>query len=137
MSIDEISAVIARFDSDSAQQGLTETGGIDRLHANPDPFVKQRGTQMQDNIARRQDLRQAQTEFRQEGAIAQIGTFVTHYDSAIAKGAFGEFQPAVPTTPEAFGLGLFGFIFGGAVVHMTGRPLRRRIRESGTEVSTT
>ena len=136
-AIDELSAIIARFDADSAQQGLTETSGIDRLHANPDPFVKQRGTQMQDNVVRLQNLRQTQTDFKSEGAFAQLGTFATRYDNTIAKGAFSTFQPAVPTTPEALGLGLFGFVFGGGVVHMTGRPLRRRLGARRGEMPST
>ncbi len=48
-AIDALAAVVARFDSDSQQQGLTEQGGIDRLRANTDPFVRGRGTQMQDS----------------------------------------------------------------------------------------
>ena len=126
-AIDELSHTIARFDSDSAQQGLTESGGIDRLRANTDRFVQQRGTQMQDDVVRLQSLREAQSDFRSQGTIAQLGTLATHYDSVIAQGAFGDFKPAVPTSPDALGLGLFGFVFGGGIVHMTGRPLRRRV----------
>ena len=41
-AIDALAAVVARFDSDSAQQGLTEAGGIDRLQANGDALVRKR-----------------------------------------------------------------------------------------------
>ena len=136
-AIDELAANVARFESDSAQQGLTQSGGIDRLRANPDRFVRQRGEQEQDNVLRLQTLREAQAQFRSEGQIAGLVTFATHYDARIARGAFDEFAPAVPTSPEAFVLGAIGFLFGGGVVTMTGHQVRRsrRRRELGPETT--
>lgn len=125
-AIDELAANIARFDSDSAQQGLTETGGIDRLRANPDPFVQERGDQMQDNVKRLETLRDTQATFRSEGPVARLTTFATHYDNRIARGAWSDFAPAVPVSAEAFVLGLLGFLIGGGAVHVAGRPFRRR-----------
>ncbi len=128
-AIDQLAAVVARFDADSAQQGLTETAGIDRLRANDDPLVRRRGEAMGDDVRRLQVLRDAQTGFRQAGPVARLATFVTHYDGVVARGVFAEFEPAVPTSPEALVLGAIGFCVGGGVVHMAGRPLRRRLRE--------
>ena len=129
-AIDELASVVARFDSDSAQQGLTETAGIDRLRSNSDRFVQQRGTEIQYDVRRLQSLRETQAEFRTEGPVARLATLVTHYDSTVARGAFSDFEPAVPASPEAFVLGLVGFLFGGGIVHMAGRPMRRRIKET-------
>ena len=135
-AIDELSAIVARFDANGAQQNLTETGAIDRLRASPERFVQMQGEQMRENIGRLGDLRATQEQFRGEGPIARLGTFATHYDSVIARGAFGDFKPALPTSPEALGLGLFGFIFGGGIVHMAGRPLRRRVRDARSTAPT-
>lgn len=129
-AIDELAANVARFDSDSAQAGLTESGGIDRLRANSDRLAQERGDQMQENVDRLQSLRETQQQFRSDGPVARLWTFATHYDQRIARGAYGDFEPAVPTSLEAFLLGLIGFVFGGGVVHMAGWPLRRRIRDA-------
>ena len=129
-AIDELARVVARFDSDSSQQGLTESAGIDRLNSNSDPLVERRGEAMHDDVVRLQSLREAQAQFRTEGPVGRIATLATHYDSQIARGAFGDFEPAVPTSPEALVLGAVGFLFGGGLVHMAGRPLRRRVRET-------
>lgn len=130
-AIDELAAVVARFDSDSAQHGLTQSGGIDRLHANEDKFVRERGDEIADDVARLANLRDAQAAFNDEGGIARLATFATHYDSRIARGAYGDFEPAVPTSPEALALGLLGFVFGGGVVHVTGHQMRRRRLRGG------
>ncbi|MCX8255110.1 hypothetical protein RHAL1_02896 [Beijerinckiaceae bacterium RH AL1] len=127
-AIDELAAVVARFDSDSAQHGMTQAAGIDRLHENSDKFVRERGDEIQDDIVRLANLRDAQAAFKNEGALQQIVTFATHYDQRIARGAYNDFAPAVPTSPEALALGLFGFVFAGGVVHLTGHQVRRRRR---------
>lgn len=125
-AIDELAAIVANFDSRSAQHGLTEEGGIDRLRTNSDPIAQGEAVQMQENVQRLQRLRGAQTAFRSEGPVARLGTFVSHYDERVARGAWSDFEPAVPTSPEAFVLGLLGFLIGGGAMHVAGRPFRRR-----------
>lgn len=127
-AIDELAANVARFDSDSAQAGLTESGGIDRLRGNADRLVQQRGEQMQENVDRLQSLRELQQRLRNDGPITRLWTVATNYDARIARGTYSDFEPAVPTSLEGFILGLIGFIIGGGVIHTAGWPLRRRIR---------
>ena len=131
-AIGELAAVVAQFDSDSAQVGLSESGGVERLKRNADQLARERGDAMADTIKRLQLLRDAQDRFRTDGPLARLGTFVSHYDPRVAREAFANFQAAVPATPEAFVLGVIGFIFGGGMVHVAGRPLRRRVRETRT-----
>ena len=86
-AIDELAAVVGRFDSDSAQHGLTEGAAIDRLHANEDKLARERADAIQDDIVRLANLRDAQAAFRSEGPVARLATFATHYDTRIARGA--------------------------------------------------
>ena len=125
-AIGELSTVVARFDSDSQQQGLTEQGGIERLRANADPFVKGRGTQMQDLVVRLQKLIEAQKDMESAGPVGRLATLATHYDRAVANRAIQSFQPAVPTSGEALVLGVIGFVFSGGLMHLFGRPFRRK-----------
>ncbi len=127
-AIDELSAVVARFDSDSQQQGLTEQGGIERLRANPDPFVKGRGTQMQDVAVRLQRLVETHKAMEDAGPVGRLATLATGYDSMVANRALQSFQPAVPASGEALVLGAIGFVFGGGLIHLAGRAFRRRPR---------
>lgn len=125
-AVDELSAVIARFDSDSAQQGLTEEAGIERLRGNGDTLARARGAELAEDARRLQTLREAQAQFRAGGPVVRLATFVTHFDPRLARGTFAEFTPAVPTTPEAFVCGLVGFAAGGGAAHLAGRAMRRR-----------
>ncbi|WP_158809782.1 DUF2937 family protein [Beijerinckia sp. L45] len=125
-AIDELSAIVARFDSDSQQQGLTEQGGLDRLHANSDSFVQQRGTQMQELIARLQRLSETQKQMQSDGPVGRLATLATHYDEMVASRALQSFEPALPVSIEAIVLGVIGFVFGGGLIHLAGRPFRRK-----------
>lgn len=125
-AIGELESMIAEFDAQSAQQGLSEAAGIDRLRGNADQLARERGDAIQSEVVRLDKLRDAQVQFRDEGALARLVTFASHYDQSIARRAYSNFEPAVPTSPEALALGLVGALFGGGVVHMTGHQMRRR-----------
>jgi len=135
-AIDELSAIVARFDRDSAAAGMSERAGIERLTSNPDAFVRRRGAQMADVSARLTRLRETQEALDRDGPVGRITTIVTHYDPGIASHAFETFQPAIPVSPESFVLGVLGFVFGGGFVHLAAHPLgrgkaRRHRREEG------
>lgn len=135
-AIDELAAVVAAFDRSSAERGVDESGGLDRLRSNRDRFVQQQGEQMQANISRLQSLREAASELRSDAPVARIATVLTHYDRQVATGTFRDFEPAVPTSSEAFVFGVAGFVFGAGIVHISGRPLRRRLRRPNEVPST-
>ncbi len=124
-AVDELSAIVAQFDRESAAQGMSEKGGIERLHQNPDVFVQQRGDQMSEISARLARLQALQQMLKTSGPAERFGLIVTHYDSSIASRAFQSFQPAVPVSAEAFILGLIGFVAGGGIVHATGYSVKR------------
>jgi hypothetical protein len=126
-AIDELSAIVARFDRDSADQGLTEQGGIQRLLENSDEFVRQRGTQMMEISARLLRLQEVQKMLRSSGPAGRLVILATHYDSNIAARAFESFQPAIPVSAEAFVLGLIGFIGGGGAIHAAGYSFKRKL----------
>lgn len=129
-AIDELSATVARFDGDSAEHGLTRGGGLARLAGAGDAFVRQRGLRMSEDIARLAALRQTQDRFRSDGQVARLETFFVRLDPKLARGTLQDFEPAVPVTGEAAILGLIGFMIGGSVVHVAGRPLARRRRQT-------
>ena len=125
-AIDELAMIVARFDSDSQQLGLTQQGGIDRLEANKDSFVRQRGTQMTEVVSRLQRLTETQKQMQGDGPVGRLSTLATHYDPMVASRAYQSFQPAIPVSAEAIILGVLGFVFGGSLIHFAGRPFRAK-----------
>ena len=125
-AVGELEGVVAAYNANSARQGLTEAGGLDRRRSNADPIVRDDAAAMEQTIDRLKSLREAQVQFRNEGGTMRLATFVTHFDGRVAGTAFRDFYPAVPVSIEAFVLGAIGFLLGGGVAHYAGRPLRRR-----------
>jgi hypothetical protein len=136
-AIDELSAVVAQFDTDSAAQGLTQATGIARLKESPDPLVQARGTDMQHIVGRLARLKQADVAFNDKNLVEKWWTLATDFDPSVASRAYEAFQPAVPTTGEGFIAGLIGFFVGGGFVHLLGLPFRlgHKILKRGSPTS--
>ncbi|MFX5510351.1 DUF2937 family protein, partial [Acinetobacter baumannii] len=57
-AVDEIKRVVANFDADAARLSLSRDQGLERLKANGDQFIRQRGEQLEQDIARGDRLEQ-------------------------------------------------------------------------------
>jgi hypothetical protein len=125
-AIDELNAIVAQFDKDSAAQGLTQAAGIAHLKASADPLAKSRGADMQHLVGRLGRLKQADAAFNDKNLPEKWWVLATTFDPSIAARAYAAYQPAVPTTGEGFVAGLVGFVVGGALIHLLGLPIRYR-----------
>lgn len=124
-ALDELNAIIARFDADAAQSGLSEQGGIMRLKSNPDVFVQGRAGQMKDVIARRDRLAQQSQAFTHDGNFRRVWELAAHADPSIAWRAYQSFEPGIPVTTEGIVSAVIGFFLGGALIKLLGWPFER------------
>jgi len=127
-AIDELTAIIAQFDTEATANGLTRLEGIARLQNNTDPLVNGRGTAMRETIARAARLAEQRDEFARLGNFGRVAALFSSFDSGIAKNAYASFEPAMPATSEGVVAGLIGFFGAGLSYHLLSWPLRRRLR---------
>jgi hypothetical protein len=125
-ALDELNAIVARFDADAAKNGLSEPQGVTHLQQNPDPFVRSRGDQMKDVIARRNKLQDQAQIFADDGSFKRVWALVTQADPLIAWRAYQSFEPGVPVTTEGFVSALIGFVIGGGLIRLLGWPIERQ-----------
>ena len=125
-AIDELSAIVAQFDAETAGLGITEDAGVARLEANADPLAQARGRDMAALISRLARLRRLEASLDSTNAVVRWTTFVASFDPPIAARAYADYQPAVPTTFGGLIAGLAGFVIGGGLVHLLGLPIRHR-----------
>ena len=116
------------FDRNAA--GLDAKGAIAQLEANTEQLVRERGKSMEQTIARRERLAEQKTQMQEAGPFARLPVFARSYDSGIARRAWGDFEPAVPTTAEGFATAGAGGFFGYMLLRLLGAPFRRRRRET-------
>ncbi|MEA2832171.1 MAG: hypothetical protein QOG66_373 [Methylobacteriaceae bacterium] len=131
-AIDELNALIERFNSEAAKSGMNEDQGITHLQQSDDRFVQQRGDQMRDTIMRRDRLARQSEDFAKAGPVGRILVLAEDFDPKIAARAYQAYEPAVPTTSEGLIAAVVGFIFGGGLIHLIAWPIRRRRQRSET-----
>jgi hypothetical protein len=125
-AIDELNALIARFDAEAAQSGMNEEQGIAHLQQSDDRFVHQRGDQMRDAIMRRDRLARQSGDFAKAGPVGRMLVLAEDFDPTVAARAYQAYEPAVPTTSEGLIAAVLGFVLGGGLIHLIAWPIRRR-----------
>ena len=129
-AIDELNALIERFETEAAQSGMDQQQGISHLQQSDDRFVQQRGDQMRDTIMRRDRLEKQAEDFAKAGPVGRVLVLAEDFDPKIAARAYQAYEPAVPTTSEGLIAGIIGFVFGGGLLHLLAWPIRRRRRRA-------
>ena len=129
-AIDELNALIERFETEAAQSGMDQQQGISHLQQSDDRFVQQRGDQMRDTIMRRDRLEKQAEDFAKAGPVGRVLVLAEDFDPKIAARAYQAYEPAVPTTAEGLIAGIIGFVFGGGLLHLLAWPIRRRRRRA-------
>ncbi len=125
-AIDELTAIVTQFDTQAASQHLTPDAAIAHLEGSGDPIAQGRGDEMRRIIGRLAKLQRSAAAFNDPNIAGKWATLIETFDPYIAGRTYATFQPAIPTTVDAFIAGLIGFLVGGGIVHLIGLPIRHR-----------
>jgi hypothetical protein len=136
-AVDELSRIVDQFDAEAASQSLDPSGAVARLEANSDQLARERGAAIRDDSIRLARLRADLAAFKDSGPWRRLAALAIDFDPKTARRTWKDFEPAVPTTLEAFVVGLFGLICGWAATHLFAWPVRRRLRQKPLARSTT
>lgn len=123
-AVDELRRVVQRFDHDAQAIGQTREGAIGRLNEHRDELVRRQGDAMRANVERLDRLAQQQQAFQTAGPFQRLAVMAQDFDPDIARAAFHDFEPAVPTTTEGFATAGAGFLAGWGVSRLLGISLR-------------
>ncbi|HEX2553551.1 MAG TPA: DUF2937 family protein [Microvirga sp.] len=128
-AIDELTRIVTRFEGDARANGLTREDAAARLRANADDLVSRQGIAMQGNMDRLTRLQSHRRVMAEAGPFGRMALLVRDGDVDLMRGAWAEFEPALPITEEGIVAALAGFaVAWGAVLLLTGliRGLFRR-----------
>lgn len=124
-ALDELQTMIARFDSEAADQSLTREQGIARLRSNSDPLAQGRGAALDEAVARADRLNRQRDAFRTAGPLSQYAILVEDFDPGLARRTAGDYQPAAPLSLPGLVAAAIGFLFGWLGTHIAAVPFRR------------
>ena len=127
-ALDELRRIVAAFDAEAASRSLTPAAGIARLKDNADPLARERGADIERDIAREARLEREVAELRDAGPVRRLIAMAADFDPAIANETLREFEPAAPVTSESLIVGALALVWGWGATHLCVRPIRRRLR---------
>jgi hypothetical protein len=125
-AVDELTRVVAAFDAEAQGEGLPPDAAVRRLEDNADPLARERGQDMAADKARLVHLKDALAAFNESAPVQRLFSTLETFDPTTARRAWSDYQPAIPTTVEAFTIGGAAWALGWLATHMTLWPARRR-----------
>lgn len=129
-AVDELSAIIAQFDSDAAAFGLTRQEGLERYRTSPDQFLAERGISMEAVFDRHEKLSTQLDQLREAPPTTRLFEVARYFDTDVGSAALADFRPAIPLTLEGLGHAIAGIAAGFAVfwagATALAAPFRRR-----------
>jgi hypothetical protein len=120
---DELRRVVQRFDHDAQATGQTREGAIGRLNEHRDELIRRQGDAMRANVERLDRLERQRQAFQTAGPFQRLAVMARDFDPDIARAAYQDFEPAVPTTTEGFVTAGAGFLAGWGLSRLIGIPL--------------
>ncbi len=127
-ALDELSRIVAAFDAEAASRSLTRAEGVARLKDNADPLARERGADIETDIARQARLELEIAALRDAGPLRRLMVMAGDFDFAIADQTLRNFEPAVPVTAESLIVGALALVSGWGATHLCAWPIRRRWR---------
>ena len=124
-AIDELGRVVERFDADAQATGQNREAALTQLRSSPDRLTSFQGDAMRANIERLDRLRSQSQAFSDAGPFSRLWLLTREGDLDLARAAYRDFEPAIPTTNEGFVAAGLGFVFGWVAARLLGLPLRR------------
>lgn len=128
-AVDELSRVVAGFDEDAAQVGLTRQEALEDL-ASGGAMARARAETMAETIDRHADLSADLVALQGAGPFTRAYLAANMTDRQIARRAWENYKPAVPVTFEGAVFAGVGFLTGllmlGACISLLRMPFRRR-----------
>lgn len=123
-AVDELRAVVERFDADAREMGLSRQEAVRRLATNPDELVKRRGLAAERDLSRFNRLAPHYFQMTRSTPLGRTIEF-TQADPQIARRTFDDYQPAMPLTIAGLVAAAIGFFIGLFAVFGTHRAVKR------------
>ncbi len=138
-ALDELRRSIATLDADAQAIGSSREQALERLRQNPDAFAARRGEAARADIERLKTLEsQKQALDTAQSPLGRLFVIAREPDLGIARAAYRDYRPAVPTTVDGAVAGLLGFFAAWAGWRVTadfGRHIVRRTRRRRVETT--
>ncbi len=134
-ALHEVQDIVADFDATAAGSKMSRDQAVQHLLAANEAFLRDQGAHVQRTLHRLDRLSEQRARLESAPALARPVIALSQPDPSVLRGTWGDFEPAVPTTPSGFVWAAIGFFLAGGVVslvrQMAGIGWRYRRRRMG------
>jgi hypothetical protein len=124
-AVDELRRVVDHFDNGARSTGQNREAALTQLRQSPDRLTSLQGEAMRGNLERLGRLERQRAAYIDAGPFSRLALLLRDGDVDLARAAYRDFEPAVPTTNEGLVAALIGFVVGYGLSRLIGMPLRR------------
>ena len=131
-ALEELRQVVTAFEADAARSDLTREEALQTYGRAGEPFLRDQGATTRSTIARYEDLAEQRARFELASPVMRPVVMLTDPDETVVRGAWTDYEPAVPVTTEGFIWAALGFFLAGGLVSLLrqiGGIIRRRRRQ--------
>jgi hypothetical protein len=125
-ALDELKAIVSRFEAQAKDEGLTAAAGVERLEADADPLARKRGEDMARTMTRASRLEAQLQAMASAGPVRRVFAMVAEVDPEVARRTLDAYEPAAPLTIEALATAGVAGVLGWGATHLIAWPLRRK-----------
>lgn len=130
-AIEELGRVVAEFDRDAAENGLTREQALEMHARSAEPLFQDRGESAAETIDRFQTLLKQRSDFASASPFWEP-VVLAYSDETTLTGTWNDFRPAVPVTIVGLGWAAAGFVAAAFIAWFLGRVMRSTWRFAST-----
>jgi hypothetical protein len=117
-AVDEMRQIVADFDADAARNQLTRTEALDRYRRVDEPFLREQGGSVAASIQRYETLAEQRARLESAPPLMRPIVILRNPDTRVVRGAWQDYEPALPTTPAGLVWAALGFFLLGGLVSL-------------------
>jgi hypothetical protein len=132
-ALEELQDVVRTFDADAQRNRLTREAALETYGRSGEPFLRDRGTSMTGTLERFERLFAQKVRLEAAPPLMRPVVVLNDPDRRVLRGAWSDFEPAVPLTAAGFVWAGLGFILFGGLVSMVRQLVGLARRRRGAE----
>ncbi len=130
-ALDELRAVITRFDSEASQNGLDRERALGLYSSSTEQFLRSQGQSMRTSFDRFQNLEQQSRELAEASPLAKPFVILRNPDPDLVTSAWSDFSPGIPVTAAGLAWAGIGLVAGWLAAALFGTVSLRSTRRPG------
>ena len=117
-ALEEMRQVVADFDADAERNTLTRSEALETYGRSFDGFLRDRGVTMSGTIRRFEWLSEQQRRLAEAPPLMRPVVVMSGPDKRVLRGAWADYEPAVPVSQAGFIWAAIGFFFIAGTVSL-------------------